>query len=288
VKRRVDRPLAHLLIGLSIVAAAWLAAGFGLSLVRNILAPATNLRESVSFATMYAVVVAGGYLVHVRFVERRSCSELRLRDAASLLPAGIGIPFVFILPCLALLRALGNLTITAVRPWTSLGPPLADGVYSGLVEEIFFRGLLFRLLEKLTGTWPALLLSALAFWAAHLGNANEQAMKSAAIALLPGVLLGAGFIAARSLWLPIGIHASWDFVLGNVAADAPGIFRIEYGGPRWLTGGPLAPDGSLPEAILILAISVALLWAARQRGRIHNRSDQPHRTVTRSSRKDLN
>jgi len=226
---------------------------------------------------MYAAVVAGGYLLHVRFVERRSCSELRLRDAASLLPAGIGIPFVFILPCLAVLRALGNLGLTAVRPWTSIGAPLADGVYSGVIEEIFFRGLLFRLLEKLTGTWPALLLSALAFWAAHLGNANEQAMKAAAIALLPGVLLGAGFIAARSLWLPIGIHASWDILLGNVAADAPGIFQIEYRGPRWLTGGPLAPDGSLLEAILILAISVALLRAARQRGRIHSRSNQPPR-----------
>ncbi len=95
----------------------------------------------------------------------------------------------------------------------------------------------------------------------------------AAIALLPGVLRGAASIAARSLWLPIGIHASWDFLPGNVAADAPGIFQIEYRGPRWLTGGPLAPDGSLLEAILILPLSVALLREARLRGRIHGGPD---------------
>lgn len=267
----MKHPLTLLLIGLAVVGASWFAAAFGLSLARNSIAPTANLRESLPFATLFAAIVAGGYVLHVRLFERRPCSELGLRDATLLLPAGIAIPFAFLGPCLVLLRAVGYLTIVAVGPWTTLGIPLADGVYSGVIEEVVFRGLLFRQMEKMTGTWPALLVSSLAFWAAHLGNADDQAIKAAAIAMLPGLLLGAAYIATRSLWLPIGIHASWDFVLGNVAAGGAGMFETAYQGPAWLTGGSLAPDGSLPEALLIVAISVALLWVARRRGRILSR-----------------
>lgn len=46
----------------------------------------------------------------------------------------------------------------------------------------------------------------------HLPNANATPAAGLSIALTGGLLMGAAYLATRSLWLPIGIHFAWNVV----------------------------------------------------------------------------
>ena len=83
-------------------------------------------------------------------------------------------------------------------------------------EEILFRGVLFRWIEEFGGSWAALLITSIFFGAAHLFNPNASPIAAFGIALEAGLLLGAAYMLTRSLWLPIGIHAAWNFTQGEV------------------------------------------------------------------------
>ena len=82
-------------------------------------------------------------------------------------------------------------------------------------EELRDRGILFRLLEQNLGTWGALGLSAVAFGFSHWKNPGATWWSSLAIALEGGVLLAALYAATRSLWIPIGVHWSWNLFEGR-------------------------------------------------------------------------
>ena len=84
------------------------------------------------------------------------------------------------------------------------------------MEELLFRGILFRWLEEFGGSWLALLLTSALFGAAHLGNPNATAFSAFCIAVEAGVLLGAAYMLTRSLWLPMGLHAAWNFTQGEI------------------------------------------------------------------------
>ncbi|WP_431039410.1 CPBP family intramembrane glutamic endopeptidase [Streptomyces sp. P6-2-1] len=94
---------------------------------------------------------------------------------------------------------------------------------AAVTEELMYRGLLFRLVERGLGTYLALALSGVVFAAAHLLNENATLLGACAIAVEAGGMLAAAYAATRSLWLPIGVHFGWNF------AEA-GIFGTEVSG----------------------------------------------------------
>jgi len=138
-------------------------------------------------------------------------------------------------------------------------------------EEVFTRGILFRLLEQALGSWVALLLSAFLFGFSHSHNPGATWLSSLAIALEAGVLLGAAYIATRSLWLVIGVHAAWNFFEGPVfgarvsGVELPTLLQAHFPGPSWLTGGDFGPEAGLPAIVLGTALGVAFLVLAARR-----------------------
>jgi membrane protease YdiL (CAAX protease family) len=67
------------------------------------------------------------------------------------------------------------------------------------VEELLMRGIVFRQIEEMLGTWSALLLSAILFGAMRARNPGADAWSTTAIALETGVVLGAAFVLTRQL-----------------------------------------------------------------------------------------
>ena len=133
-------------------------------------------------------------------------------------------------------------------------------------EEIVFRGIMFRLLDSQFNLWVALIISAIVFGAAHIINPNATVVSTVGISLATGVLFGLLFKCYRTLWVPIGIHWSWNFVQGTVtgcpvSGGAPdySILQSVTSGPELFTGGLFGPEASIITMIAGLAPCIWLV-----------------------------
>ena len=87
---------------------------------------------------------------------------------------------------------------------------MTTGLAASVIEEILFRGILFRWLEEFSGSWIALFLSSAIFGFMHLPSDNPDLLIGVIIALEGGMLLTAAYMLTRNLWLAIGLHAGWN------------------------------------------------------------------------------
>lgn len=134
-------------------------------------------------------------------------------------------------------------------------------------EEIIFRGVVYRLLEKWWNTAVALALSSLLFGFAHFFNDNATLWSCFAITLEAGLLLGAAFSYSRNLWLPIGLHWAWNFSTCNIFGLPVSGYKEEYSmlsaftdGNEWLNGGGFGPENSVFTVALGLFLTVFFLY----------------------------
>ncbi|WP_292683685.1 CPBP family intramembrane glutamic endopeptidase [Novosphingobium sp.] len=150
---------------------------------------------------------------------------------------------------------------------------LAMGTTSAVFEEVLFRGVLFRHIEAMLGSWAALAITSALFGAAHLGNPDASLFAAFAIAVEAGILLGAAWMLTRRLWLAVGIHAAWNFTQGWVfsipvsGGEAPlGLLITRREGPDWLTGGGFGLEASVVAMIAATLAGLVLLVLAVRRG----------------------
>jgi hypothetical protein len=127
-------------------------------------------------------------------------------------------------------------------------------------EEIIFRGYPFQRLVESVGAPAAILVLSGLFGAVHLGNPHASWVGAANTALV-GLPFSVAYLRTRMLWLPIGMHFAWNFVLGYVLGlPVSGlilpvsILKAEPTGPAILTGGPYGPEaGLLATGVILIA-----------------------------------
>lgn len=186
--------------------------------------------------------------------------------------------------------ALGTLLICAIVAIAALtgayryvGPGDASQLINSIfllallpafTEELLFRGVFLRWIEEFGGTWLALALTSAFFGFAHFFNPNATLSSTIAIALVGGILFGGVYIATRSLWVPIGLHAAWNFVQGEVfgvpvsGISVAGLIEQQRGGPDWLSGGAFGLEASVITLAVTAFASIWLLRLAHRRGLI--------------------
>jgi CAAX protease family protein len=90
------------------------------------------------------------------------------------------------------------------------------------VEELIFRGAIFRLLWSALGVWWALGLSSALFGAAHLIKPGADLMAVLGIILSGGIPMAALYLLTRRLWASIGYHVAWNFTEAYVTYQRNG------------------------------------------------------------------
>ena len=225
-------------------------------------------------ALLGAAAFAAVYAVLTKVVEKRTVTELALRPAPRELALGLVVGAGAFGAALGALAVAGLYTVRGGSGLGATGVAFAVGVVSGVGEEILFRGILFRRLSAVVGTYGALGGSALLFGASHLANPGATVWGALAIAVEAGLMLGLAFVVTGRLWLPIGIHAAWNYVQGGVFGVA--VSGNDVGGSAWtstpvagrdaLTGGGFGVEAS-PAAVVVCLVVSAVLWLlARRRG----------------------
>ncbi|MGB3796906.1 MAG: type II CAAX endopeptidase family protein, partial [Alteraurantiacibacter sp.] len=203
-------PLVAMLVALALViGAAWLTSLATAKLISPNLGPVASTITSVFLLIALCLVI---YKLVIRHLGRKKHDDLPL-DLKALrdVMAGIGGGAVLISLCVALAAIFGVYRLQGTdvfADWVNI--IFLFGIYAGFFEELLIRGIILRWLEELTGTWIALVISALIFGFLHAGNDNATFFSSLAIAIEAGVLLGTAYILTRSLWLAIGLHAGWN------------------------------------------------------------------------------
>jgi uncharacterized protein len=234
-----------------------------------------NVPLTVVLGLATAVLSLAAYAWVVRRTERREPVEVALKTAPAALGRGvlIGLPmFVAVIVNIAFLGSY------EVNGWGSVTGAIAIFGFTAaavVVEELLFRGILFRIVEERLGTWGSLVLSGVLFGLVHAFNPNATLWSSTAIAIEAGFMLAAVYAATRNLWVPIGVHFGWNFAQGGVfstsisGTDAPqGLLDGVTSGPAIVSGGEFGPEASVYSVLAGVLLTVVFLWLARRRGNV--------------------
>ena len=216
-----------------------------------------------------AVVLLLLYNLLIRYVEANDACKIAPRKDVSSIGNGLFIGFSYFIIVTVTMSLCGYYHIKSIQfDWEKQLFSFTLFFLVAVSEEIFFRGILFRMINRRWNIWAALVISALIFGGLHIFNDNATLWSSIAIAIEAGSLLGAAYAYSKNIWLPIGIHWIWNYTQGNILGfpvsgedNVTSIITPEISGPQWLTGGSFGAEASVISAVIGLLIS---LWFIRK------------------------
>ena len=216
-----------------------------------------------------AVVLLLLYNLLIRYVEANDACKIAPRKDISSIGNGLFIGFSYFIIVTVTMSLCGYYHIKSIQfDWEKQLFSFTLFFLVAVSEEIFFRGILFRMINRRWNIWVALVISALIFGGLHIFNDNATLWSSIAIAIEAGSLLGAAYAYSKNIWLPIGIHWIWNYTQGNILGfpvsgedNVTSIITPEISGPQWLTGGSFGAEASVISAVIGLLIS---LWFIRK------------------------
>lgn len=138
-------------------------------------------------------------------------------------------------------------------------------LFGAVGEEMLFRGYAFQLLIGQMGTWATILPFAVLFAFPHLWNENQTTL-GLINTFLWGVVLGYAFTLSGDLWLPIGLHTSWNIALALLGANLSGFtmgvtgIALNWRVPEVIGGGSYGPEGGLLTTLVL----APLVWFLRR------------------------
>ena len=270
-RRIVDYPLVAMVIAVALFLAT-IRVGLELS---RLLPPMDGTARAAAQAAINITLIVAVYKLAIVRLGEQPRDDLPATGAVKNLLLGLLIGAVLISAVVGI-AALADVYNIIGEGGTGqlLRLLIATAIIPGILEEIFFRGILFRWIEEWAGSWAALIVTAALFGGAHILNPNATWFSSFAIALEAGLLLGGAYMLTRSLWMPIGLHAAWNFVQGAIwdvpvsGLDEQGLVEARLSGPELLSGGAFGLEASIIAMIMATAVGVWLVRVAVRRGEL--------------------
>jgi membrane protease YdiL (CAAX protease family) len=158
--------------------------------------------------------------------------------------------------------------------------------FAAFLEEVMFRGYLFQTLIQAVSLLPALIIMAILFALAHGANPNVSTLGFVNIGLA-GIWLSFAYVKTKGLWLPWGLHLSWNFSQTTLYSFPTSgssfeqfrFFDVVQSGPEWLTGGAFGPEGGVLATVAL----VCGIWYVLKSKHVR----EPEGVVTLDSIEDL-
>jgi len=140
-------------------------------------------------------------------------------------------------------------------------------VIAAFAEEALFRGYALQTLTRAKLAWFGVALTLALFGVAHLTNPNVVPGFTFTNTAIAGLWFAIAYLRTRSLWLPLGLHWSWNWALGwffglpvsglNLASHP--LLKASDSGLLWLTGGSYGIEGGI-AATIALVLSTLFVW----------------------------
>ncbi|MDH6612807.1 membrane protease YdiL (CAAX protease family) [Streptomyces sp. SAI-208] len=223
--------------------------------------------------TVAAMVFVYGWVV--KRTENREVTELQGKGATRAASWGLLFGTLMFLCVISNIYLLGDYEVDGIDSVSGAIGLIGFMAGAAVTEEIVFRGLLFRLVERGAGTYIALVLSGLVFGGMHLLNDDATLAGALAISVEAGAMLAAGYAATRNLWLPMGVHFAWNYMEAGIfstqvsgSGDSHGLLEASLSGNKLVTGGEFGPEASLYAVLFGTLLTVCFLIVAHRRGNI--------------------
>ena len=269
--RVVDFPLVAMLIAAGLFILATSAA----ALIGKMLPAMPQLERSAIDAGLSIALVLGAYKSVIVRLGERPRDDLRAAGALKGVAAGMLIGFLLFCTLVGVAALLDVYNIVGTGSTRELVKDLIGmTVLAAFMEELLFRGILFRWIEEFAGSWAALVITSTLFGLAHIFNPNATWVSSLAIMVEAGVLLGGAYMLARNLWVPMGLHAAWNFTQGFIfdvpvsGRDMHGLVQARLSGPTLLSGGAFGLEASMIAVVLSIPLGGAMIVLAIKRGKL--------------------
>jgi uncharacterized protein len=139
-------------------------------------------------------------------------------------------------------------------------------IFGAVGEELLFRGYGFQILLGSLGPVGTLVLSSLLFGWAHASNVNASTLGIINTVGF-GVVIGYAFIRSGDLWLPIGVHLGWNWILPLAGVNLSGFtmgltgYAVRWNAGELWSGGAYGPEASILTCGIIIALMIFLYKA---------------------------
>jgi hypothetical protein len=239
------------------------------------------LLADTAYRWLASAVLIGGFAFFSRVLDQWEGDPWRYlglpwtRPAITQFLAGFAISAVLITIAVASLALLGSLSLGFNFSGRAIAHEILVVILlvgGALLEELSFRGYPFQRLVEAVRPVGAIAVLSILFGAIHLQNPNAGGVLSLGFfnTILVGVLFAYAYLRTKTLWLPIGMHFSWNFFLGVVYGlpvsglrDFSIVVRSTAHGSRILTGGGYGIEGSLPGTLVLLVGFLLVTWAPK-------------------------
>jgi membrane protease YdiL (CAAX protease family) len=270
-RRIIDSPLISMVIATCLFL---LAAGVGQAVGSAVVLPSAVAKMWARNAVILAIVLLTYKLAIARLGARRR-DDLPARGALPNLGVGLVIGFLLMAASVGVAALADVYNLIGEGDSSQLVHELVTAaIMPAFMEEILFRGILFRWIEEFAGSWAALVITSALFGVIHIFNPGATWFSSFALALEAGLMLGGAYMLTRSLWLPMGIHAAWNFTQGEVfgvpvsGVSVHGLLKSRLSGPPLLSGAGFGLEATLFALLIATGAGVWLVWLAVRRGQL--------------------
>lgn len=234
------------------------------------------LESDLLIYTQNAAFIAAVLTMYALF-ERRKGWNLGLRQQRSVLLSvhGLLAGFILISAASVLIWALGGVE----WQWIGLNREVRFSLLEGLAlfigvalaEEILSRGYIQGLIKYHYGSIAAITASSILFALMHGFNPGvfESPFPILNI-LLAGILFALSRELTGGLWMPIGLHLTWNYFQGYIYGFSvsgtdpiPSVLRAVAAGPAALSGGSFGVEGSSISTIILVLGIIAVYYFYR-------------------------
>ncbi|WP_075341074.1 CPBP family intramembrane glutamic endopeptidase [Tenacibaculum agarivorans] len=274
LKKIVNYPITRIVLGIGICLLVLI--GFQNFISKPIFQSLIVSKEISDLIINYVsvAVLLTTYYYLFQFYEKRKITELSRKYLFSELGGGFLLGFFILSIVILILHLLGYYKILSFSGFTYFLGSFSFLVIAALIEEIFFRAILYRILENWIGTYIALAIISVVFELPHIFNDNVTVL-SVVLGLLFGFAHGIMYTYSKRIWLPFAFHLGWNFAQPFYGSNLSGIdsvgsvFKAEFTGPKLITGTiNYGIEDSILSIFLLLIVCIVFFYLSVKESKI--------------------
>ena len=201
------------------------------------------------------------------------CLNINLKYFFTGILLGVILPIIIIV----ILLIMGNATVSelpdrysVMNVVTIVIGYLGLSLFTAVAEETVFRAIVVREIAAKWNWIVATLIGGIYFGLVHLFTLNNLSIIDTLWIILSATIASSLFIAmyirSKSLWLPIGFHAGWNFCLAAIIGtkmsgkeSGLGIYNFNLSGNYLMTGGQFGVEASVIPFFIFLVMGILLI-----------------------------